>query len=200
MNSCFVFDLDGTVTQMELLPLIAGVLDLEKEMKLLTQLTLSGQIPFEDSFRLRCACLQAAPIDEVRNVVSCVPLDPEIEEFIKANKDNCIIITGNLDVWIEPLIQKLGCQFYCSTAIVENNTLKGVRSVLYKNHPVLELKNKFSKIIAIGDGVNDIPMFEASDICIAYGGIHLPAKMLTEIADYIVFQGGSLCRLLNTLS
>ncbi len=199
MEKCFVFDLDGTVTTEELLPLIAGALDLEKEMKLLTELTISGQIPFEDSFRLRCACLRSAQLDVVRDIVASVTLDPKIEAFIKKNLEICFIITGNLNVWIQPLIERLGCVFYCSEATTKNNSLVRVDSVLYKNRPVLELRKKFKKIIAIGDGMNDMPMFDASDICIAYGGVHDPARPLVEMADYVVFEGGTLCRLLNTL-
>ena len=46
------FDLDGTVTKVETLPLLAEELDLADEMKLLTDLTLSGKIPFKKSFFL----------------------------------------------------------------------------------------------------------------------------------------------------
>lgn len=198
-ETCFAFDLDGTVTKQELLPLIAGALNLEKEMRLLTTLTINGMIPFEDSFRLRCACLKTAPISEIRNIVEEVELDQEVVTFIQENRERCAIVTGNLDVWIAPLAEKLGCMCFSSTAIVHNGQLSEVGSVLRKNHPVLELKKTFKRVVAVGDGVNDMPMFDAADVRIAYGGVHLPAKQLVQMADYVTFSGSALCRMLNTL-
>jgi HAD superfamily phosphoserine phosphatase-like hydrolase len=195
LSTCFAFDLDGTVTNQEILPLIAGTLGLEKEMSLLTDLTINGIIPFEDSFRLRCACLRSVPLDKIRAIVASVELNPDIENFIKNNRDNCAIVTGNLDIWIEPLVEKLGCKFFSSTG----RQLLLVGSLLRKNHSVLELRKQYDRIVAIGDGVNDMPMFDEADVRIAYGGVHAAAKPLVKIADYITFSGSALCRLLNTL-
>lgn len=199
ISTCFTFDLDGTVTNQEILPLIAGALGLEKEMRLLTELTINGVIPFEDSFRLRCACLRSAPLDEIRSIVASVELNPDIENFIKNNRDNCAVVTGNLDIWIEPLVKKLGCKCFSSTGVISDGQLLSVGSVLKKNHPVLELRKQYERIVAIGDGMNDMPMFDAADIRIAYGGVHSAAKPLIEMADYVTFSGEALCRLLNTL-
>lgn len=199
MTTCYVFDLDGTVTRQEILPLIAGALDLEKEMKLLTKLTLDGTIPFEDSFRLRAAILKAAPLRSIHEIVSEVKIDRSIEEFILLNKDKCFIATGNLDVWISPIIDKLGCKAFTSVGTVKNGKLIGVSSVLRKNIPVLSLRNTYNRIVAIGESANDMPLFEAADISVAFGGVHTPTVQIMEIADYVVFNGGSLCRLLSTL-
>jgi HAD superfamily phosphoserine phosphatase-like hydrolase len=199
MNTCFTFDLEGTITKQELLPLIASVLGLEKEMRLLTNLTIAGTIPFEDSFRLRCACLRAAPIAEVREIVASVEIEPNIEAFIQRHREQCAVITGNLDIWIEPLVRRLGCAAYSSTAVVENGQLVSITSVLKKNHPVLELRKTFNRIVAIGAGLNDMPMFDVADVCVAFGDVHMLARPLVEMADYVTFSGGALCRLLNTL-
>jgi hydroxymethylpyrimidine pyrophosphatase-like HAD family hydrolase len=52
-------------------------------------------------------------------------------------------------------------------------------------------------VIAIGEGFNDIPMFEAADIKIAFGGVHNPVAEIVELADYVVYGENSLCRLLK---
>jgi HAD superfamily phosphoserine phosphatase-like hydrolase len=194
-----VFDLDGTVTKQELLPLIASALNLEKEMKLLTKLTLDGTIPFEDSFRLRVAILKTAPLKTIQEIVSEVKIDPNIETFIFSNKDKCYLATGNLDVWISPLIDKLGCKAFTSIGIVKDGKLIGVSSVLRKNIPVLSLRNTYDRIVAIGESANDMPLFDAADIRVAFGGVHPPTVQIVEMADYVVFNGDSLCRLLSTL-
>lgn len=199
MTTHFAFDLDGTITTQELLPLIASELDLLSEMRLLTRLTLDGTIGFEESFRLRCAILQSIPISDVQEIVAETPLNPDIVEFITANSDRCSVVTGNLDVWIRPILARLGCRHFCSTAMTEGNRLIHLDRVLHKSKPIHELKLESDRVIAIGEGANDLPMFEAADVGVAYGGVHSPAQSLIEISDYVVFEGGALCRLLNTL-
>jgi HAD superfamily phosphoserine phosphatase-like hydrolase len=199
MSTAFSFDLDGTVTKQELLPVIATELGLQPEMRTLTELTLNGTISFEESFRLRCAILRSVPISVVQSLVADVPLDDAIISFMKANKDRCFVVTGNLDVWIEPLIRRIGCSAYSSTAIIKGDNLVGPGNVLHKNQPVRELKSRFSKVVAVGESVNDVPMFEVADVGIAFGGVHRPARPLLEISDYVVYDGAALCRLLNTL-
>ncbi|MBR4384066.1 MAG: HAD-IB family phosphatase, partial [Selenomonadaceae bacterium] len=103
----FVFDLDGTITKVETLPLIASELGLADEMKLLTDLTLSGQIPFDKSFKLRYLVLRNVPLKKIRDIMSTVELDEEISAFVAEHKKNCAVVTGNLDCWIAPIVDKL---------------------------------------------------------------------------------------------
>lgn len=199
-DTAFVFDLDGTVTRQELLPIIATQLGVSSEMRLLTELTLNGSIPFEDSFRLRCAILKSVPISEVRSLVADVELDPDIVQFIAENQNRCFIATGNLDCWIEPIITRLGCKAFTSEAVVEGDELKAVHKVLRKNTAIQTLKDSFERVIAIGESVNDLPMFEVADVGIAFGGVHSPSDSIIRASSYVTYSGESLCRLLNTLS
>lgn len=198
-QSCFCFDLDGTVTQEELLPLIASEVGLEQEFRLLTRLTMDGLIPFEDSFRLRFALLRAANIERIQAIVAQVRLDPDVEAFIAGHRDRCFIVTGNLDVWIRPLIDRLGCGFYASTSGMGRQGQLELVSVMRKNLPALELKARFARVVAIGDGYNDVPMFDVADVGVAYFGVHPSPEALVSVADYVALNGRGLCRLLNTL-
>lgn len=194
----FAFDLDGTVTQQEILPLIATELGLKEEIGLLTRLTIEGVIPFEDSFRLRCAVLRSVPVSTVQTIVSSVALDPFIERFIREHKHRCAIVTGNLHCWIQPLIDRLGCAFFASHARVEHDKIVEVASVLNKGRALASVRAP-SRRVAIGDSHNDISMFEVADVRVAYGGTHSPVRALMSLSDYVVFEGKSLCRLLSTL-
>lgn len=199
VDSCFCFDLDGTITGEELLPLIASEVGLEEEMRLLTRITMDGLIPFEESFRLRFAILRAAGIERIQQVVSEVEIDPDIERFIADHRERCFVITGNLDVWIAPLIERLGCRFYCSTS---RRTAKGeleLVDIMRKNVPTLELKSRFRRVVAVGDGYNDVPMFDVADVGVAFNGVHPSPEALVMVADYVALNGSGLCRLLNTL-
>lgn len=195
----YCFDLDGTVTSAELLPLIARDTDLEDEIAALTYATISGSIPFETSFRLRCRMLADVPISRVQQIARGVPLDDDIVRFIQQRPRNCAIATGNLDVWVQPILDDLGCRVFTSTAVVVDDELVDVDTTLFKGDAVEALREDFPLVVAIGDGMNDVPMLEAADISVAFGGVHRPADAAREVADYVTTNGSGLCRLLTSL-
>ena len=151
----FAFDLDGTVTKVETLPLLAEELDLAEEMKLLTDLTLSGKIPFAKSFRMRYLILRNIPLQRIQEIMDGVELDEK-----------------NIPV---------------------------LKKILDKGTAIRELKKGGDKVIAIGESFNDVPMFEEANTSVAYGGVHKPVSAAISVSDYVVFDGGALCRLLKML-
>ena len=198
-STAFLFDLDGTLTRQELLPLIAAEVGLEEEMRLLTRLTIAGQVPFEASFRMRFAMLRSVDVARVRAAVENVELDPALASFISDHRDRCFVATGNLRPWIEPLTSRLGCEVFCNEAVEVDGRLVELEALVRKSEPVHRLRERFDRIVAIGDGANDMPMFESADVGVAFGGVHPPYEGLMEIAQYATFSGESLCRLCATL-
>lgn len=195
----FAFDLDGTITKVETLPLLAKELGLADEMKLLTDLTLSGQIPFEKSFQMRYLILRNIPLKRIQEIMAGVELEEEIAAFIRERRENCFIVTGNLDCWIAPIVAKLGCKSFSSMSRLDEKNVPVLDKILDKGWAIRELKKFSSKVIAVGESFNDLPMFETADVSIAYGGVHEPVREVISISDYVISDGGSLCRLLKTL-
>ena len=194
----YAFDLDGTVTREETLPLLARELGLYEEMRLLTELTMQGTLDFKQSFRLRYHVLKSIPIERVQAIMDQVELDKNIAGFIRERRASCAVVTGNLDVWIEPIIKKLGCRVFASVSGRAADGSLTLESVLDKGHAVRKLK-KEDKVVAIGESYNDIPMFEEANYSIAYGGVHAPVETAISVADWVVYEGGALCALLRTL-
>lgn len=198
-DTAYCFDLDGTVTTVEVLPCIASELGISEEMAVLTRSTMDGHIPFESSFRLRCLLLGQIETKKVRQIVADVPLDLHISDFIRENAADCYIVTGNLDVWIAPLIDKLGCSAFSSKGAYHDGLLR-VENILNKSDAVAQLKNRgYQRVIAVGDGANDAGMLKEACLGIAYGGVHTPAASAIDAADAIIYESSTLCRLLRTL-
>ena len=193
MRKIYAFDLDGTVTKVETLPLLAAELNLSKEITRLTELTLSGRIPFEISFRMRYGILNRIPLDRIVEIMATVPLESSIEKFIGDNRNDCVLVTGNLDRWIEPIAERLGCEIYSST--LDGGRLR----IIDKGAVVRRLRSQSARVISIGESFNDVSMLEAADVSIAYGGVHRPIAAAVSVADFVVFDGETLCRLLKIL-
>jgi phosphoserine phosphatase len=190
----FLFDLDGTITRQEILPEIARAIGLQDEIDELTRRTMAGEFPFESSLRRRVEILRGVPVSQVREIVAGIEVDPYIETFLAENRDRCTIVTGNLDVWIEDLVERLDVPCMSSIARVEGDRLVELVSVLDKAEAVHGVAGT---LCSIGDGYNDLGLMAVADLGIAYGGVHAPAPGLLDVATHAVYDPVRLCELLS---
>jgi HAD superfamily phosphoserine phosphatase-like hydrolase len=195
----FLFDLDGTLTKFETLPILVEEFGLSTDILELTKNTVKGIIPFQESFIKRVSILGNLPVDSVRKVLAEIDLFDRIIEFIKENKNDCIVLTGNLDVWVSGLIEKIGCDFYTSEAIVKDNKIEKITKIIKKDDVVRELQQRGEKVVYVGDGNNDSEAMRLADISIACGLVHSPLNSVIEVSDFLVFEDASLFRLLNQI-
>jgi len=194
-NIVFLFDLDGTITKEETLPLIAKHFNIEKEINSLTKQMLKGKISFRDSFLKRVDILSSFSAYEISLILENVKLFSKLIDFIQTN--SCVIVTGNLDIWIEKLLFKIKTNYYCSTSYIKNKRLQ-VKSILNKKDIVIKYRKKGYKVIFIGDSFNDLEAMKIADISIVSALIHTPPKELVDICDYVVFNEDELYNLLKS--
>jgi len=197
----FLFDLDGTVTKSEILPVIAKAAGIYDEIQFLTKHTIEGSIPFEMSFRLRVKLLESVDREVILEAIHKVPFFEFLSEFIRFNKDSCAIVTGNLDIWISDYVSNnLGCELHCSLSEqdINKNSIK-ITKMMNKQFVANKYKSEGYRVIAIGDGMGDVGMFEAADLGIAFAGVHSPIESLLSMSDYMVKSEESLCKILKEL-
>lgn len=194
----FLFDLDSTVTRQEILPTVAKTLGIYEKMTSLTERTMRGEIPFKQSFLQRVELLKDVPVSEVNELVSKIQLNEKLVEFIQQNQDRCHIVTGNLNVWIEGLMQRMGMgrNVFCSKAIVKDNHIENVFSIVDKNAVISQMILPF---VAVGDGNNDAEMIEAAEIGIGYGGVRNIAPAVLACASHAIYNEEKLVEFLNRL-
>ena len=197
----FLFDMDGTVTALETLPMVARRYGLVDKVEPLTAMAVRGEMPFEDSFLQRVQVLGRLPVDEVSNLIAHAPLHQLVADFIARHARQCAVVTSNLDCWCRSLIASLGCRAHCSTARVENNRVKTVTSVLCKQDVVDEYRHAGDRVVFIGDGHNDLAAMTHAHVAVAVGLLPgTPAPELSTVAHHVCSDEASLCRLLDSLA
>ena len=183
----FLFDMDSTITRKEVLPEVAKKINRIEEMRRLTEATMMGEIPFRTSFLQRVEILSDIPVQEVNQIVSEIPLNDSIVNFIQKNRNRCYIVTGNLDVWINGLMKKIGMEnhCYCTKADVVDDYISKIVSVADKE---LIVRQFVQRIVMIGDGDNDSGMARMSDIAIGFGGVRDIAPSLIRNIDFAFYD------------
>lgn len=194
----FLFDFDSTLTKQEILPTISKRLGIYERMSELTESTMRGEIPFKQSFLQRVELLKDVPVSEVNEMVSRIQLNNHLVDFIQKNHDRCHIVTGNLDVWIDGVIRKLGMErnTFCSKAIVKNDYIEDVFNIVDKNAVIGQMVLPF---VAIGDGNNDAEMIEAAEVGIGYGGVREIAPAVLACASHAIYDEEKLVEFLERL-
>jgi phosphoserine phosphatase len=198
-NRVFLFDLDATVTKEEILPALAEQVGLLEEMREMTEKTMRGEIPFQSSFLARVEMLKTIPVSRVAEIVEKTPLNEELVQFIRTHASRCYIVTGNIDVWIEKLIKRIGLPMshcYCSSASVSDDYIISVNSVVDKEKIA---KQFVVPVVAVGDGSNDAEMVRLADVGIGYGGVRPVAYSLMCNATHVICDEHRLCSFLHTL-
>lgn len=195
----YLFDLDGTLTCQETLPVIASHFNCVEEIAELTRKTVQGDIPFPDSFASRVNILGKYPVSETSALLARIPVYPEIKQFIDVHRSDCIVVTGNLTCWCEGLFDILGCQCYGSEAEVADDKVVEIKTILRKEDIVERYRALGHKVVFIGDGDNDAEAMRHADIGIAAGLTNSPAPSLLAICDHVAFDEQTLCHLLESL-
>ncbi len=194
----FLFDLDSTLTQKEILPEISKEIGKEKEMRQLTEDTMQGVIPFKQSFLNRVNILKSIDVEAVQQIINNIPLNEHLIQFIQENRQRCYIVTGNLDIWISALMKRIGMNghYCCSKAIVDGDGTVKVVSVLDKE---LTAKQFVHPLVVVGDGNNDADMARLAEIAVGYGGVREIAPALMKCIDYAFMDEKKLVQFLTEL-
>jgi len=197
----FLFDLDGTVTACETLPMIAHHYGVLGEVEELTRKAVMGDMPFGESFGHRVALLGHLPVDEVSRLVARTPLHELVVHFINAHRESCAIVTSNLDCWCSGLISRLGCRAHCSRALVSHNRVEAIARILNKEDIIEAYQAAGETVVFVGDGHNDRAAMSRADLAIAVGLLPgTPAASLTTVATHVFHDEAALCRQLEQMA
>jgi phosphoserine phosphatase len=193
----FLFDFDGTLTRVELLPILADEVGLAGIHEL-TERTIRGELNFEESFRMRVNMLADVPLSTVSEIVEAIPVQERLMEWICERKERCWVVTGTLDCWVAPWLDKWGLRGFASSSIVQGGRV-GIapRGIIDKPTVLRNFSNNATTMV--GDGANDAGIIRESDFGIAAQLVHGVPDLLISSADCVVNEEVALCRILSRL-
>lgn len=195
----FIFDFDGTITKNETIPIIAKHFGVKEDIESLTIKSIEGSEDFAENFAKRVNILSGFPVSEIRNLLENIETYPMIIKFIKENIEDCVIATGNLGCWVSGILKKIGCLYYHSDALVENDNIVGIINIINKRNIVESYKRDGYKVVFIGDGRNDVEAMEVSDIAIGACISHEVPKSIEDISDCLVYDEFQMYEKLNNI-
>lgn len=177
-----VMDMDSTLITIECIDEIADMHGLKPQVAMITEAAMRGEMEFSESLRRRVALLQGLDEQALQRVYDeRLEISPGAEimlDRLKAHGIRTLLVSGGFRFFTERLKTRLGLDYACANTLeIANGKLTGrlagpIVDAQGKADWLIKvrngLQNRSAKVIAIGDGANDLNMMAQADISIAY--------------------------------
>jgi len=195
MNRLFLFDVDSTLINEEVIDLIGAKAGLSSEISAITEQAMLGKLDFSAALIQRVELLAGLSIevlDEVRTDITFTNGAAELIAELQAAGDQIAVISGGFIEVIAPIMKLLSIELFKANSFeIQDKKLTGrvtgeIINRSAKAKFLNDLKSQLNPLqtIAIGDGANDIEMITEADIGIAF----CAKPALKEVADVIIDQ------------
>jgi phosphoserine phosphatase SerB len=177
----FVFDMDSTLIDAEVIDTLAKAADVEERVSKATEAAMSGKMDYTESFQMRVACLKGLPIEKARIELEKIELMPGAVELMKYIHDiggKTAMITCGFSLVADDIKKRLNLDYvYSNDLIIEKECLTGdaVGPLMITDAKAKVLDDLIQKTgvpyeecMVVGDGANDICMFKKAGYSIAF--------------------------------
>jgi len=177
----FVSDMDSTMIGQECIDELADFAGFKDKVAPITERAMRGEIEFEAALHERVALLEGLgefAIDRcLSERIRPAPGARTLVQTLRAKGCRTVLVTGGFHHFADPVARQLGFERVVGNRLaVDNGTLTGklagrISNASTKRETLEEERDKLgegARILATGDGANDIPMIEAADYGIAY--------------------------------
>lgn len=188
-------DVDSTLIQDEVIELLADFAGTRELVASITESAMRGEIDFEESLRNRVATLRGVTESALSEVQSRIRLSVGAKELISAVHaagGRVGAVSGGFEQILTPLARELNLDYSRANVLeIKNGVLTGglVGKIIdraAKAEALLEWAKDFGEdpnwVAAIGDGANDLDMFEVSGLSFAYNA----KPLVRERADVAI--------------
>ncbi len=207
------FDMDSTLINIECVDEIAAVADRKHEVAAITEAAMRGEITdYKESLRRRVALLRGVPEAALHRVYADhLQLNPGVESFVLACRSSglkTLLVSGGFTFFSDRVSERLALDYSRANVLeIADGALTG-RMVEQpwgdicdgdeKRRMVQEVCEQLaidaSRVIAVGDGANDLPMMSIAGLSIAFHG-----KPAVRERAMISIESGGLDRALEVM-
>ena len=182
MRRLICFDMDSTLIQTECIDELAKRAGVGDKVSEITARAMRGEIDFKESFKERVALLKGLDASVMKDIAEHMPITEGTDRLMSVLKTcgyKMAILSGGFTYFGEYLQKKFGVDYVYANEleIDENGKLTGnYLGDIVDGHRKAELlkliaqveKVNLAQTIAVGDGVNDLPMISEAGLGIAF--------------------------------
>ncbi|NNC52113.1 MAG: phosphoserine phosphatase SerB [Erythrobacter sp.] len=177
----FVSDMDSTMIGQECIDELADFAGIKEKVADITERAMRGELEFESALRERVGLLEGLGERAIDNClterIAPVPGARTLVQTLKTKGCRTVLVTGGFHHFADRVAEQLGFERVVGNRLaVANGHLTGqlagpVSDASTKLATLIEERASLgegARVLATGDGANDIPMIEAADYGIAY--------------------------------
>ena len=177
----FVSDMDSTMIEQECIDELADFAGLKARVASITERAMQGELDFASALSERVGLLENLEEAAIERCLAerIVPVAgaATLVATLKAQGCRCVLVTGGFHHFADPIADQIGFERVVGNRLaVADGKLTGALagSISDASTKLATLREEAEKlgenarVLAMGDGANDIPMLQAADYGIAY--------------------------------
>ena len=197
--SLIVFDMDSTLINCEVIDELAREVNMQNEVAEITESAMRGELDFGESLHQRLSLLKGTPSSILSKVLDAIDYNPGAKRLISKLKSlgyKTAIISGGFSFFTEHIKNSLSIDYAFANVLeisngiltgkIENCPLDGKMKNSVMKKLAVDLNIDLRRVIAVGDGANDIPMISNSGLGIAFRA----KPKVSEASKYAIKIGG----------
>lgn len=191
-----VFDFDSTLMDGETIDFLAAPLGLADQVAAITERAMAGELDFFKSLIARVALLEGLHQSKVDEICADLPMMPGATEVVSGLKEQgykVICFSGGFRNATSPAARKLGIDADFSNILHDDEGILTGRvggdmmfgfskgDMLQRLQRLLGIER--ADTLVVGDGANDLSMFEHADTRVAFCAKPILKEQATHVVD-----------------
>jgi phosphoserine phosphatase len=196
-------DMDSTLVTIESIDEMGDLLGIRDQIAAVTEQAMRGEIDYPESLRRRVALLAGLEEQALERICEeRMQLSPGAETLVRrcrAAGIRTLLVSGGFSFFTAWLRDRLGIDAMLAneleivrgrlTGRVVGGIIDGAAKAIRVHAEIAALDTTSDRVVAIGDGANDIPMMAAAGVSIAYRAKPIAREHATHTLDHSGLDG-----------